>query len=105
MAARLVIYRLEQEKALIRERVLRDHTNPLDIFSDSVLVERFRFDKQTLFEIIDELVPLLRLSSERNRALSPTLQMLITLRIYANGAFQLHRGKLLTCVGPRLAGQ
>ena len=49
MAVRLV-YRFNNGRALRRERVVRDRTNPLDIYSDSELIERFRFGRQALYE-------------------------------------------------------
>jgi len=94
MAGRLV-HRFNNERALRRERVVRDRTNPLDIYSDSELIERFRFGRQALFDLIEEISPQLQHGSDRNAALSPTLQVLIALRFYANGAFQNTVGDMI----------
>lgn len=94
MAGRLV-YMFNNERALRRERVVRDRTNPLDIYSDSELIERFRFGRQALFDLIEEISPQLQHGSDRNAALSPTLQVLIALRFYANGAFQNTVGDMI----------
>lgn len=101
MAGRLV-YRINErafrrinERAFRRERLIRDRTNPLDIYSESELIERFRFGRQALFELIEELSPQLQHLSDRNSALSPALQVLIALRFYANGAFQNTMGDMI----------
>jgi hypothetical protein len=31
-----------------RERIFRDRTNPLEIYDDLELIERFRFDRRTI---------------------------------------------------------
>lgn len=94
MAARLV-YRINNERTLRRERVVCDRTNPLDIYSNSELIERFHFDRQALFELIDELSPQLQHLSDTNAALSPALQVLIMHRFYANRAFQNTVGDMI----------
>uniref|UniRef100_A0A671N003 DDE Tnp4 domain-containing protein n=1 Tax=Sinocyclocheilus anshuiensis TaxID=1608454 RepID=A0A671N003_9TELE len=40
-----LIYRLHDRRAFRRERVMRDRTNPLDIYGDRELIERFRFSR------------------------------------------------------------
>ncbi|KAL1278932.1 hypothetical protein QQF64_025605, partial [Cirrhinus molitorella] len=72
----------------LRERVMRDRTNPLDIYGDRELIERFRFSRVELLELINDLSPQLQHATDRNGALSPTLQVLISLRFYASGSFQ-----------------
>ncbi|KAJ8359248.1 hypothetical protein SKAU_G00157730 [Synaphobranchus kaupii] len=81
--ARLV-YHMLNEQAFRRERIIRDRSNPLDVYDDTELVERFRLNRRDLFELIDELSPELRHASDRNAALSPALQTLMALRFYAN---------------------
>ena len=87
MAARLV-YRIINERALRRERAVRDRTNLLDTHSESELIERFHFGRQALVELIEELSSKLRHVSDGNTAPSSTLQVVIALRLYSNGAFQ-----------------
>ena len=83
-----IIHRVYNERAFRRERVIRDRSNPLDIYNDEELIERFRFCRRDLFELIEELSPDLQFVSDRNAALPPSLQLLIALRFFANGAFQ-----------------
>ncbi|KAL2102183.1 hypothetical protein ACEWY4_001351 [Coilia grayii] len=90
-----LIHRLYNDRAFRRERVIRDRSNPLDIYNDEELIERFRFSRRDLFSLIDELSPDLHFTSDRNAALTPTLQVLLTLRFYANGAFQNTVGDMI----------
>ena len=83
-----MIHRLYNERAFRRERVIRDRSNPLDIYNDEELIERFRFCRRDLFVLIEELSPDLQFVSDRNAALPPSLQLLIALCFFANGAFQ-----------------
>ena len=90
-----LVYRQQMERALRRERVLRDRTNPLDIYSEHELIERFRFGRNDIFELIEELSPHLQHTTDRNAALSPALQVLIALRFFANRAFQNTMGDMI----------
>ncbi|KAL0147034.1 hypothetical protein M9458_057558, partial [Cirrhinus mrigala] len=83
-----LIYRLHDRWAFRRERIKRDRTNPLDVFRDRELIERFCFRRVELLELINELSPQLQHVTDRNGALSPILQVLISLRFYAGGSFQ-----------------
>lgn len=94
MALRL-IHRINNERALRRERIVRDRRNPLDIFTDTELLERFRFDRASIFEIADVLAPQLQHATNHNDALSPTQQVLIALRFFASGAFQNSLGDMI----------
>ena len=40
-----LIYRLQNERVFRRERVVRDRKNPIDVYDDSELIERFRFSR------------------------------------------------------------
>uniref|UniRef100_A0A673IH05 DDE Tnp4 domain-containing protein n=1 Tax=Sinocyclocheilus rhinocerous TaxID=307959 RepID=A0A673IH05_9TELE len=61
-----LIYRLHDRRAFRRERVMRDRTNPLDIYGDRELIERFRFSRVELLELINELSPQLQHATDRN---------------------------------------
>ena len=43
------------DRAYRRERLFRDRQNPLDVYDDVELYERFRFRRHNLLAIIDEL--------------------------------------------------
>ena len=46
---------LEVRRVMRRERIFRDKTNPLEIYDDLELIERFRFDRGTILQIIQLL--------------------------------------------------
>jgi hypothetical protein len=55
-------------RALRRERVFRDRTKPLDIYDDFELIDKYRFDRQSIVMICDMLQDDLESSTFRNRA-------------------------------------
>ena len=86
-----------QVNAIRRERVFRDRLNPLDIFDDTELYSRFRFDREGIMMIIDLLDAELSHLTQQNHALPTSLQVFITLRYYASGSFQSVTGDTI-CV-------
>jgi hypothetical protein len=42
---------LDVRRAMRRERIFRDRTNPLEIYDDLELLEGFRFDRRTILQI------------------------------------------------------
>ena len=42
-------------RALRRERVFRDRTKPFDIYDDFELIDKYRFDRQSIMMICDML--------------------------------------------------
>ena len=65
----------EVRRGLRRERLFRDHSNPLDCMDDLRLYQRFRFDRRGIFDLTELLRPDLERPTNRNRALSPSLQV------------------------------
>ena len=55
-------------RVLRRERVFRDRTKPLDIYDDFELIDKYRFDRQSIMMICDMLQDDLENSTFRNRA-------------------------------------
>ena len=55
-------------RAIRRERVFRDCTKPLDIYDDFELIDKYRFDRQSIMMICDMLQDDLESSTFRNRA-------------------------------------
>ena len=56
--------------------------DPLQFFSEIEFKERFRLSKQTVMQVVDLIEDEIRPDTERNHALSPTLQVPIALRRY-----------------------
>jgi hypothetical protein len=44
-----------ERRALRRERVFRDRPKPLDIYDDFELIDKYRFDRQSIMMICDML--------------------------------------------------
>lgn len=88
MARLLYFHDFLVRRQINRERIFRDRENPLDFLSDVELYERFRFDRQSIYFLTDLLKDELN-STNRNRSLLPTQQLLIALRYYATGTFQI----------------
>ena len=65
----------EVRRGLRRERLFRDHSNPLDYMDDLRLYQRFRFDRRGIFDLTEMLRPDLERQTNRNRALPPSLQV------------------------------
>ena len=42
---------LEVRRAMRRERIIRDRTNPLEIYDDLKLIERFRCNETSVFAV------------------------------------------------------
>ncbi|XP_029340980.1 putative nuclease HARBI1 [Acyrthosiphon pisum] len=72
---------------LPRPRLFRDRSNPLEEFDDFDFKCRFRLSKES-FCVLILIVQGVKHESKRNVALSPEVQVLITLRYYATGTFQ-----------------
>lgn len=80
----------QRRRALIRTRV-----SPLELYDDTELQSRFRFDRQGILYILDEIqsiTDLLEPISGRKCNLSPVIQLCTALQYYASGAFQLVTG-------------
>lgn len=72
-----------------RPRIIRDRTNFFELYDDDKFRERFRLTKVTTLTLLTKIEKELEYLSDRNNALPPILQLLIALRFYATGSFQL----------------
>ena len=88
--ARMVLFlqMFETRRAIRRERVFRDRTNPFDSLEDTELYSRYRFRRNELLEMVHEIKPEIEHRTRRNEAVSAENQFLTALRFYATGAFQ-----------------
>ena len=74
------------------ERVYRDHSNPFEYYSDDEFRKRFRFTKEGTMFILNLISEELEHGTNRGHGLPPMLQLLVTLRYYATGSFQMTVG-------------
>ncbi|XP_064639594.1 putative nuclease HARBI1 [Lineus longissimus] len=90
-------------RAICRERVFRDRLHPLDEYDDVELYQRYRFDRQTILEVIDVVGDELDPITLRNHALPRELKVLAALRFYATGSFQLNVGDTVHVSQPNMS--
>lgn len=90
----LMIMRYRWNLRLRRNRIFRDRLHPLDKYDDIELYSKFRFRRQDILELTDEVREDLELPN-RKGALPPVLQVLLTLRYYACGSIQNVCGELI----------
>lgn len=80
----------EEAVRIPNKRYIRDMENPIDYYYESQFKKRYRFSKETVREVI---IPFINeeLSKVNNRGLPlpPLLQLLVTLRFYSTGNFQV----------------
>ena len=88
MALTHLLMQNEYRRAMARERVFRDRTNPLDIFNDQKLYKRYRFSRKGCMFLIDLLSPELEPATQRSHAIPATIQVFTALRYYATGSYQ-----------------
>lgn len=81
-------------RALRRERVFRDRTNPFDVFSDTEFKLRFRMSKASVNLIINEIRGIIVHTTLRSKSISPEAQMFVFLRFLATGQFYTSVGDL-----------
>ena len=84
-----ILFERRQDRALRRERVFRDRSNPLDLLPASEVKRRFRFSPETIMELVHIIGPSIEHPTARNHALQPLEMILILLRFLSCGTFQL----------------
>ncbi|KAG0443857.1 hypothetical protein HPB47_014451 [Ixodes persulcatus] len=83
----------------VPRRRCRDRLNALEHFNDRQFLMRYRFRKTTVMSLLESL-PLEASESDRGLPLPPKLQLLITLRFYGVGTFQIVTGDLVNVSQP-----
>jgi hypothetical protein len=53
-----------------RERVFRDRNNPMDYMTDMELVQRFRFTRYSMEDLVDQVAPMIERPTGRSSAVS-----------------------------------
>ncbi|KAH7936502.1 hypothetical protein HPB49_000463 [Dermacentor silvarum] len=73
---------------------LRERQKPMDVYNDAEFSWRYRFSKQAILRLL-EMLPLARKYNERGHPVPPLRQLLIALRLYGGGTFQVVTGDLV----------
>ena len=72
-----------------RPAVIRDRNNPFVFYDEDEFVARFRFRKYHVMDIMEILGNELNPTQRKLASVSPMNQLLLTLRFYATGTFQI----------------
>lgn len=73
---------------LRRQRIFRDRQNPLDVYDDLEIIQRYRLDRQSIISIIDLIKDRLERPTQRSVSLPVSLQVFATLRFLGSGTQQ-----------------
>ncbi|XP_072144329.1 putative nuclease HARBI1 [Dermacentor andersoni] len=73
---------------------LKDRQNPMEVNNDAEFSWRYHFSKQAVLRLL-QMLPLVSKDNERGHPVQPLLQLLIALRFYGAGTFQIVTGNLV----------
>ena len=90
-----VAYVFMRRRVKRREKLFRDRTHPLEEYDDDLVYEKFRFHRQFISELAEEMSQDIEFSLPRKGSLTPVLQVCLALRLNATGSFQSVVGKLI----------
>lgn len=93
------LYGREDERLPVPRSRLRDRLNPMEVFNDREFLARYRFTKATVASLLQSLA-LEECASNRGLPVPPMLQLLIALRFYGAGTFQVVTGDLVNVSQP-----
>lgn len=75
-------------------RIIRDRSNPMELYTEEEFRKRYRFTKTNARHILEWIEGDISAGSDRNFAVSSMNRLLLTLRFYATGNFQITDGDL-----------
>ncbi|XP_030850346.1 putative nuclease HARBI1 [Strongylocentrotus purpuratus] len=78
---------INNARALNRERVFRDRTNPLDTLNDKKMHKYYRFTRQGVMRVIDLLEERIAPLTQRSHSIDARLQIFVALNFYATSDF------------------
>ena len=79
---------LEFSHSLSRQRVFRDRLNPIDVYSDTEFIARYRITKCIFVQLQEKVVTFLHRSTTRSHSIPATTQLAVALQFLATGSFQ-----------------
>ena len=82
MARMLLLHEHFQRRALRRERLFRDRANPLEVYDDVELYERYRFRRGQLVDLVGLVDAQIKHPTNRNGALTSVQQVCLALRFF-----------------------
>jgi len=68
-------------RAMRRERVFRDRNNLVDYMTDMELVQRFRFTRHSMEDLVDQVAPMIERPTGRSGAIPVHLQVIAQLHL------------------------
>ena len=89
----VVVYRRRQMRLRRRDALFRDRTNPLEKFDDVELFTKFRFRREFILQLTNQLEPELK-TEKRYYTAPPCLQVLIVLKYLASNTLMDTTGEL-----------
>ncbi|CAC5398924.1 HARBI1 [Mytilus coruscus] len=78
-----------QQQNIRRNRIFRDPDNPLDYLDDTEIVRKYRLSRPMIIDICRMFEFDLQRPTRRSRAFPVSLQVMVALRFFATGSFQL----------------
>lgn len=78
----------------VNRRKIKDKLNPIEFYANNELPQRYRFTKESVIYLNGKVGLAIKHGTERNFAVPPLLQLLVALRFYATGCFQMVDGDL-----------
>ena len=84
-----IAHRIYQQRNQRQNSVYRNRFNALQQYDDVDLHSRFRFRRADILQIVDLLTNDLQFVYNRTGSLSPEMQVLLALRLFATGTFQV----------------
>ncbi|XP_071160779.1 putative nuclease HARBI1 [Mytilus edulis] len=87
--AAVYVHVRRRENNIRRNRVFRDRDNPLDYLDDDDIVRKYRLSRPMILELCGMFQNQLARPTKRSHAFPVSLQLMVALRFYATGSFQL----------------
>lgn len=97
-----VFHRVPQQKRNKPKHNLPKH-NPMETYDEPEFRRRYRMSKASFHKLLNLIRKDLEWIDKRNHPISPETQLLVALRFYGTGTFQLVQGDLLGISQPSIS--